>query len=154
MGITQQGRYLQTGCHYLRKKRAITITYQYIGVLTLAKACNECESFAGVKWKVGREDFRLTFECLLQRLGRYATARSKEAVEENYFCNSNCSFAKCFSIIYSITLVLLQYHLYFVDTVKFYFLIFVISLSTSSVLSQNFPRNGFLRVKARIASVP
>lgn len=48
----------------------------------------------------------------------------------------------------------LQYHLYFVDTVKFYFLISVISFSTFSALSQNFQENGFLRVKARIASVP
>ena len=48
----------------------------------------------------------------------------------------------------------LQYHLYFVDTVKFYFLISVISFSTFYALSQNFQENGFLRVKARIASVP
>ena len=47
----------------------------------------------------------------------------------------------------------LQYHLYFVDTVKFYFLISVISFSTFSALSQNFQENGFLLVKARIASV-
>ena len=63
----------------------------------LAKVCNECESFARVKRKVGREDFRLTFECLLQCLSRYATARGEEAVEEKYFCSSHYSFAKCVS---------------------------------------------------------
>ena len=42
--------------------------------------------------QVGREDFRLTFECLLQRLGRYAAARSKEAVEEKDFCNHDQSY--------------------------------------------------------------
>ncbi len=63
MGISQQGRYSQTRCHYLRQERAVAVSHQYIGMFTLAKACNECESFARMKRKVGREDFRLTFEC-------------------------------------------------------------------------------------------
>ena len=119
MGITQQGRYSQPRCHDLCQERTVAIAHQHMGMLTLAKVCNECESFARMQREVGREDFRFTFECLFQRLGRYATARCKETVEEKDFCSSHCSFWRCFSIQ-------LQYHSCFfcsiiscyVDTVK------------------------------------
>ena len=63
-----------------------------IGMLAFAKFCNKSQRFARVKREVGREDFRFTSKCLLQCLGRYAAARSKETVEEKDFCSSHCIY--------------------------------------------------------------
>ena len=82
-------------------------------MLAFAKFCNKSQRFARVKREVGREDFRFTSKCLLQCLGRYAAARSEEAVKEKDFCSHGQSYILAITSLCSILLLLIATELRF-----------------------------------------